>query len=297
MDPAGRESFLPLAEAARRLGVSRLKLREAAVKGVVPSRRDNEGRLRVDLSAAPPDVTRAAEAVHAAPAALIEALFDEIEELQADLADRTETVARFADLAGRQQEALERAAEALETSQRETARLAGLLDRALDLAQMLEGRGGADPAAERALELLEETAAALEASRAESARLAALTARAVAHADAAAAAAETRGAGLAAAADRALALADRATRELESARADSARAAALLARATDTAERLEAEVTRLRRDNDDKAGVIASQEGMVNQLFSLSETALEAAAKARRTGGGGGLLSRLFGGR
>ena len=50
-------SFLSLAEAAARLGVSRLKLREAIAKGVVPARRDNEGRWRVDLTALPPDVT------------------------------------------------------------------------------------------------------------------------------------------------------------------------------------------------------------------------------------------------
>ncbi len=35
--------FLPLTEAADRLGISRLKLREAIAKGVIAARRDNQG--------------------------------------------------------------------------------------------------------------------------------------------------------------------------------------------------------------------------------------------------------------
>ncbi|MEO1686369.1 MAG: hypothetical protein AAFU61_00520 [Pseudomonadota bacterium] len=281
MDPAERSDWLPLPAAAERLGVSRLKLREAVAKGVLPSRKDNEGRVRVDLSAAPQDVRGAVSGVTAEPASLIGALFDEIEELQREVSDRTDTVARFADLAGRQQDALETAAAALERSQAESARLAGLLDRSLDLASAMDGR--ADPAADRALALLEETAAALEESRREGARLAALVGKAVDLADGASAraeaAADARVAGLRSAADRAMGLLERATTDLEAARAEAARAASLLGRATDAAARLEAENARLAEDLHEATGVVDAQAGMVNKLFSLSEHALDAATK------------------
>ncbi|MEM1316214.1 MAG: hypothetical protein AAGI51_16785 [Pseudomonadota bacterium] len=300
MVPAEKSDWLPLAEAAARLGVSRLKLREAVAKGLIPARADNQGRRRVDLSAAPDDIAAAAAGVVADPAALVAALFDEIEELQTELDDRTATVARFADLAGRQQDALEAAAAALERSQSETARLAGLLDRALDLAAAVEHRPD-DPVAGRALALLEETTSALEDSRAEAQRLSGLVAKAVELADRASQRAPAGGDGLRQAADKALRLLDATTAELEKSRAETARAADLLARATAAAEALEAdnarlgaENTRLTDENRAQTGLISAQEGMVDKLFSLSESALDAAAK-RRNAPRRGLLDRVFG--
>jgi hypothetical protein len=159
----------------------------------------------------------------------------------------------------------------------------------------MEGR--ADPAAERALALLEETTAALEASRAEGARMAALLSRAVEAAEAASALAERRAAGLSAAADRAMALLDRTTGELEAARAGAAKAEGLLARAMQATERLEAENARLADALSEKDGVVESQARTVDRLFGLSETALDAAAKARRGGDAAprGLIARVFG--
>ena len=50
--PDSSTSFLPLTDAAERLGISRFELREAIAKAVVPARRDNLGDWRVDLTGA-----------------------------------------------------------------------------------------------------------------------------------------------------------------------------------------------------------------------------------------------------
>ncbi|MEM9048847.1 MAG: hypothetical protein AAGC92_09020 [Pseudomonadota bacterium] len=284
MDPVERSDYLPLADAAGRLGISRLKLREAVAKGLLPARRDNHGRLRVDLASAPGDLSEATARETAAPEALIEALFDEIEELTAEREEAGETAAHFAALAARQQEALDQMAAALEAAQAETHRLTGLLERALDLAESLDaGTAPANAVTERALALLEETAGALEASRIEGTRLASLLTRAVALADEAAARGEARIAGLSQAAERALSLLDRTGAALEKARADGARATALLDRAMAVNAQLEAE-------NAEKKRVLESQARMLDKLFSISETALSAASKARSTR----LLPRWF---
>ncbi|MEL6234251.1 MAG: hypothetical protein AAFR46_07565 [Pseudomonadota bacterium] len=293
MDPVERSEFLPLAEAAARLGISRLKLREAVAKGLLPARRDNRGRWRVDLALAPgpsgaQDLAALAEHKTAAPEALIEALFDEIEELTAERDEAVQDAAEAAVFVQRQQDALENTAKALETAQADAARLSGLLDRALDLADTLTRRdGSADPVTERALALLEETAGALEASRIEGTRLASLLSRAIALADEAAGRGEAQRAALGATAERALSLLDRSTRDLETARGDVARATALLDRAMAVSDRLE-------RDNAEKTRALDAQARMVDRLFSISETALSAAAKMRSTERPR-LFHRLFG--
>ena len=173
-DGEANETFMPLAEAAARLGVSRLKLREAIAKGIVAARRDNLGRLRVDLTAAPADVAAATAGTGAPLEALMQALFDEIEELSADLEGAREENARLLDLAGAQAAALDRAAAALEARGEEAARLAGLVDRALGAAEDAEARAAAmRGTADRALALLEGAAAALDRSRSETERLSA----------------------------------------------------------------------------------------------------------------------------
>lgn len=170
--PDHRDTFLPLSEAAARLGVSRLKLREAVAKGLVPSRRDNEGRLRVDLEAAPADLAAAASDRPADPAALMDALFDEIEELSAELEDAHAGTGRLSQLAGRQIEALERATAALEATTAERDRLAGLAGRALAAAEEAEARAARlGETAERSVGLLEQTTARMEAMQAELDRL------------------------------------------------------------------------------------------------------------------------------
>lgn len=160
------EAWLSLDEAARRLGVSRLQLREAIAAGALPARRDNHGFWRVSLE--DEDAARRRIAgVRVQPHELVELLFDEIEEMTTRLSERDEDVARLASVVERQQALLDRALRLaeesesadmhasterlvelqershaligqtmseLETRQAELAKMTGLLDRAMDAA-------------------------------------------------------------------------------------------------------------------------------------------------------------------
>jgi hypothetical protein len=172
-DPAdSRLTFLPLAEAAGLLGVSRLKLREAIAKGLLPARRDNEGRWRADLTAAPADLVAATALRPAPPEALMGALFDEIEELSAEAEATGAAQGRLADLVAAQAAALDRALTALEARSAERDRLAHLTGRALAAADLAEARATALRAtADRALALADRATVALEAAEAEAQRL------------------------------------------------------------------------------------------------------------------------------
>lgn len=159
-----------LGEAAVRLGVSRLKLREAIAKGLVAARRDNEGRWRVDMALVPAGLAEAVASVPAAPEGLMAALFDEIEELSGDLEAAQGVSERLVVLAGGQAEALERVMGALEASVAARDRFADVAGRALAVADEAEARAAALQATtERALRLLERTTTALDASRTEAA--------------------------------------------------------------------------------------------------------------------------------
>lgn len=164
----GNPGFLPLAEAARRLGLSRLKLREAIARGVVAARRDNEGRLRIDLTSVPADLRGAMAAAPVAPEALMGALFDEIEDLSGDLEQANDTTDRMVRLAGAQADALERAARALESATAERDRLGEIAGRALAAAEQAETRAAALSATTaRALDLLDRSGRMMEGMKAE----------------------------------------------------------------------------------------------------------------------------------
>jgi methyl-accepting chemotaxis protein len=168
------DGFLTLAEAAGRLGISRLKLREGIAKGVISARRDNEGRWRVDLGALPADVKRAVNGVAADPADLMGALFDEIEELAADLAQSQEVVGRLTALAGTQSEMIERLTGIVETRTAERDRLGEIAGKALGAAEEAESRAARlQSTADRALGLLDRAAGTLEGVQGEIARLSA----------------------------------------------------------------------------------------------------------------------------
>ncbi len=156
-------NFLTVAEGARHLGLTGLRLREVALGGQIPSQHDNEGRLRVDLTGvkALPEV--GADAPPLDPGALMGLLFDEIEELQADHAAKDRQIAALSDLVVRQGAALEKAGAVLATPAKgavgREADLIALLDRAMELleAQAVEGETGRQlqATANRAMELLE----------------------------------------------------------------------------------------------------------------------------------------------
>jgi uncharacterized coiled-coil protein SlyX len=99
-----RDAWLSLDEAAALWGVSRLRLREAIAVGALAAQRDNRGAWRV-LGPAPVDFAT----LRAPPEKLIEALFDEIEELSGALEERGQEVERLHALTARQQSLIERA--------------------------------------------------------------------------------------------------------------------------------------------------------------------------------------------
>lgn len=168
----GHDDFLPIAAAAARLGISRLKLREGIAKGVIAARRDNEGRWRVDLTAVPADPRAAIAAAPADPAALMGALFDEIEELSGDLDAARDVNDRLVRLAGGQADALDRALAAVESRAAERDALAALADRALAAAEEAGARAAAvQGVADAAFAALDRAAGALEAQAADTARL------------------------------------------------------------------------------------------------------------------------------
>ncbi len=166
--PDSTSGFLPLAEAATRLGVSRLKLREAIAKGVVPARRDNEGRWRVDLSTVPSLLKPAIAAAPALPEDLMGALFDEIEELSSDLESSQHLTDRLATLAGAQADTLDKVTAALEVLTIERDRLGDIAGRALAAAHEAEARATAlKQTTDRAMGLLDRAAGAIERTQAE----------------------------------------------------------------------------------------------------------------------------------
>jgi excisionase family DNA binding protein len=174
MDHPGdmQDGFLTLADAADRLGLSRLKLREAIAKGVIAARRDNEGRWRVDLTAVPHDVKGATAAVPADPAALMSALFDEIEELGQDLAQSQDTTARLTALAGTQADMIDRLTTLIESRTAERDRLGHIAGQALTAAEEAETRAAhLQTTADRALSLLDRAAGTLEGVKSDIARL------------------------------------------------------------------------------------------------------------------------------
>ena len=103
------DTWLTLDEAAGRLGVSRLRLREAIAAGVFPARRDNRGFWQVLIGADLAGMNDRMEAARLPAEALVDLLFDEIEETNLLLADRDESLERLKALAARQQEMIARA--------------------------------------------------------------------------------------------------------------------------------------------------------------------------------------------
>ena len=128
-DPRDSTTFLTVEEAAERLGTSRLRVREAVALSLLEARRDNEGRLRVDL----PDggtLTRG-DLGELDAEAILAFLFDDIEDLDADLTERDARIDALLELVSRQDAALARADRTVEALQQDKARLAEMLDRAL----------------------------------------------------------------------------------------------------------------------------------------------------------------------
>ena len=204
--------FLSVAEAAARLGLSRLKIREAAARGLLPAQRDNQGRLRVslaDLTGAQLDLS--GQGIDGA--ALMGLLFDEVEELHEALLIGEAEIEALKALAARQAQALDQAVERIEQDAAEKSRLVDLLARALDHLEAQPGPQREQKLArlsERALQHLETTGEQLENAVAQSGRFDQLLARAVALAEASKAEGADKTAALGEAVERAMEILERA---------------------------------------------------------------------------------------
>ena len=261
--------FLSVAKAAKRLGVSRIKIREGAARGIIPFQRDNENRLRLDLSGLSGDVLdRAAGNVD--QTALMNLLFDEIEELHDDLHARTAEVAALSNIASRQADALDSAASQMDQDAADKARLSDLLERALAHLETSEGeRGNARLAdvSDRALTALEATGDRLESSLSQNARFDALLERALEYAaiGKAAEAADAKAMGVTA--ERALQMLDSAISDAEQSHHTVARTGDMLDRALQAGERLEGQIAERDREIENKTAT-------VEKVLEMSERAV-----------------------
>jgi len=151
MSNAPNETWLTLDEAAARLVVSRLRLREAIAAGLLKGRRDNRGFWHVLLAGEAVEMAGKIQAARAPPEALVELLFDEIDEMNLHIAERDASLERLNSVAARQQEMLARALSVAETpapaeTRLDGARLAALNERSSALIETaldkLAGRDG-----------------------------------------------------------------------------------------------------------------------------------------------------------
>ncbi|QBF32005.1 hypothetical protein CFI11_12345 [Thalassococcus sp. S3] len=277
--------FLTVDEAAEVLGQSRLRVREAVARGLLESRRDNEGRLRVDIPDAPRLISEVGAPAKAdlAPDAVVSFLFDEVEELEATLSAKDVQIARLSGLVEGQGAALEQAEAALTASEGSAGRLAEVLDRALaHLEDDTIVIGRLQDVSGRALDHLEHVSAELDQSLAQTARFEELLARAVALA-------ETREDGrLGEAADRAFALLEDAVACAEAAQAAEAKGADMLGRALEAGERMQVEIKA-------REARIAEQQETIETTLSMSERAVAVAALAAKQPQKKGFLRRLLG--
>ena len=123
------DGWLSLDEAAKRLQVSRLRLREGIAAGAIRAQRDNRGFWRIILDSGAENLRNGPPDTAPDPAGLVELLFDEIEEINASLAERDGQVERLTALLSRHEALLEKTLRLAEsTSSRETdaKRLEGL---------------------------------------------------------------------------------------------------------------------------------------------------------------------------
>jgi len=257
--------FLPIGEAAQLLGLSRIRLREAITKGLLSARRDNEGHLRVDLSAVPSDLDNRLAGKTAQPVELLETLFDEIEELQFLLAGRDADMERLTLLVERQDAALERA-------------LALNVRRPADGSQAEIHEDGQAKAladvSDRALLMLDDVTGRLETATAQNDQFRLLVERALEVSDRATSATGSGPEELTGTVERALGLLDRSLQDGESKAEASLRLSELLDRTLAASQQLEAQV-------EDKDQVVQRQEKLVAKMVGMSERALGVADSAQ----------------
>lgn len=89
--------FLSVGEAAQRLGTSRMRVREAIATGLLPAQKDNGGNWRVRLDPALRRLDQTGRE-HLSADVMIELLFDEVQELQLELAHKERLTSQLSNL-------------------------------------------------------------------------------------------------------------------------------------------------------------------------------------------------------
>ena len=263
--------FLPVGEAAFILGISRVRLREAVAKGIIPAQRDNQGRVRVDISRATADLARQLAETPVDPSALIDALFDEVEELQAIVLEREASIGQMEELIERQDRALQQTVELLEQVMRNSAGpVVCPAGQALAPSPGPAGDGSLAAISDRALAMLDDVTGKLEASLEQNRRYQQLIDRAMAFSDAWANATEGKSVQMADAAERAIDLLERALHEGEAKHHAAQKLGGMVDRALAAGAVLETEVTEAR----DK---LNRQEKLVGQVLEMSARAVNLA--------------------
>lgn len=275
--------FLTVGEAAKKLGVSRIKLREAVALGRIPGRRDNEGSLRVDLSKI--SGVRAKGAVlngttSIPPEEILDLLFDEVEESQQNLDSSDARIEALSDLVLRQGEALDHADAALTDAKANEEKLSTLLDKSFVLLEIQTASSEKlRDVSDRAFDMLDDSGDRLEASLAQASQFEKLLERAMMLVEAAGTADGDRAAAMTDAADRAMQLLDRALADAEDSQGAVIVADKMLERAIATGERLEGEVSS--RDE-----TIKRQKTLVERILAMSERAVGLVPRDQARSGG-----------
>lgn len=261
--------FLSVAEVAARLGVSRVKVREGAARGLIPFKRDNQSRLWLDISDLTGDVFGRAEG-NVDQTALMNLIFDEIEELHEDVFSRSAEIDALSSIADRHADALDSAASQMEQDAGGKARLSELLARSLAHPEASEGdRGNARLAdvSDRALSALEATGDRLETTLSQNVLFVALLESALEYAAIGKAAGATEAQVTGPTVDRALQMLDRAIGDAEKSHQSVARTGDMLDRALQAGERLKGQIAERDREIENKTAT-------VEKVFEMSERAV-----------------------
>lgn len=270
--------FLTVEDAAQKLGQSRLRVREAVARGLLKARKDNEGRLRVDLPEGQlPEADGALD-----PDDVLGFLFDDIEELEATRQEQEARVIALTSLVEGQGAALDRAAHALDKAEADRDRLSALLDRALahlETADQTQMAGLTD----RALTRLETVGDQLGDSLSQTRRFDALLERAVAVAETGQQSEDFQKA-----TDRALDLLESALGRAEAGDAVAARSTDMLDRALRAAEQVQTELSA-------QTERLNHQTETLETALTMSERAAALAEKASSHPQKRGFFRRLFG--
>ncbi len=159
-------NFLTVEEAAEKLGISRIRARESVLHGLTPARRDNRGRLRIDLSEVKSLPAIGRELTARGPIednAILDLLFDELEELQEIVEQKNSDIHHLSQFVERQAEAMRSTEMLLDRQEQQQLQILELLNRCL--AQLEDGAGQTERfqrIAEQAINLLERTEEELE---------------------------------------------------------------------------------------------------------------------------------------